>query len=109
MTTARSTHWAHRIVAAAAPLVPASQRDDWRAEWTAELAAHADRAHGSSLFRRALGAPVDAFWIRQRSVADVKWVDDVRHGWRQLRQQAGFALTAIGILSLGMAASVTAF
>ena len=36
-------------------------------------------------------------------------IDDLRHGWRQLRQHAGFAITAVGILALSMAASVTAF
>ena len=53
--------------------------------------------------------PVDAVWMRQRSIADLKLVDDLRVGWRQLRQQAAFGLTAIGILALGMGASVTAF
>ena len=47
--------------------------------------------------------------MRQRSIADLKLVDDLRVGWRQLRQQAAFGLTAIGILALGMGASVTAF
>jgi putative ABC transport system permease protein len=97
------------VIAAAAPLVPSGQRDDWRAEWTAELAALSGRDRPSSLLRRALGAPVDAFWLRQRSIADLSWVDDLRHGWRQLRHQAGFAVTAIGVLAMGMAASVTAF
>lgn len=96
-------------------MVPRALRDQWRTEWLAELAAHADALAGQPPPRRdaslryALGAPLDAFWIRQRSVADLTWVDDLRHGWRQLRQQTGFAVTAVGILALGMAASVTAF
>ena len=66
-------------------------------------------APDAGLVRHAFGSFVDAFWIRQRDVADVKAIDDVRHGLRQLRQQAGFATTTVGILALSMAASVTAF
>ena len=55
------------------------------------------------------GAFADAFWIRQRHVADARWVDDLRHGWRQLREHTGFAVVAIGILALGMAGSIAAF
>lgn len=59
--------------------------------------------------RHALGSFVDAFWIRQRDVADLETIDDLRHGFRQLRQHAAFATTAVGILALSMAATVTAF
>ena len=59
--------------------------------------------------RRAMGAFADAFWLRQQSIADFDWIDDVRHGMRQLAQHAGFAVTAIGILALGLAATVTMF
>ena len=59
----RSTAWAVRIVRLTAPLVPADQRHDWRAEWLAELAAlqvdDSDQPHASA-WRRALGAPIDA-------------------------------------------------
>ena len=87
-------------------------------EWEGELAAAQAAAQPAStkpkaksgqLIRHALGSFVDAFWIRQRDVADLQIIDDVRHGLRQLRQQAAFAMTTIGILALSMAASVTAF
>ncbi len=52
---------------------------------------------------------VDAFWIRQRDVADLQTIDDLRHGWRQMRQHGAFAFTAVAILALSMAASVVAF
>ena len=97
------------------PYSPGAQRADWHAEWVAEPMAEADRptassgASGQALLRHALGAPVDALWMRQRAVADLTIVDDFRGGWRQLRLQAAFALTAIGVLALGMGASVTAF
>jgi len=102
-----SVSLAQRIIAIAALMVPARLRADWQREWAAELASVSDPA--APLTRYALGAFTDAFWIRQREVADVELIDDLRHGWRQLRQHSGFAITAIGILSLSMAASVTAF
>jgi putative ABC transport system permease protein len=99
-------HRALRIIAVASRLVPARLREDWRQEWEGELAsAHAH----PRLIRYALGSFADAFWIRQRDVADLKTIDDLRHGFRQWRHQAGFAITAVSILALSMAASVTAF
>lgn len=116
MQAPRTFAWASRLVRLTAPLVPRRQRDDWRTEWLAELSAHAaDAARrpagapARSLLAHALGAPVDAFWMRQRAVADTVWIDDLRHGSRQFRQQAGFTLTAVGILAVGIAACVAAF
>ena len=63
----------------------------------------------ADLVRHAMGSFVDAFWIRQRDVADLQTIDDLRHGWRQMRQHSGFAFTAAAILALSMAASVVAF
>ncbi len=95
------------LIDLAALLVPARLRDDWRREWLGELASVSDP--NAPMVRHALGAFSDAFWIRQREVADLDIIDDLRHGWRQLRQQSGFAVTAVAILALSMAASVTAF
>ena len=105
---------AWRIIRAAAWLVPSRLRSDWLLEWQGELAAaearfdHQPKAK-AALTRHALGAFVDAFWIRQREVADLQSIDDVRHGLRQLRQHAAFALTTVGILALSMAGSIVAF
>ena len=99
---------ARRIVGLAAVMVPRRLREEWRAEWDGELAAAADYPR-ARLVRYALGSFADAFWIRQRDVADFQLIDDLRHGFRQWRQQAGFVITAVGILALSMAASVTAF
>jgi predicted permease len=96
------------IVRLASRLVPARLRDDWRREWDGELAAASENAK-TPLVRHAFGAFVDAFWIRQRDVADLQTIDDLRHGFRQWRQQSGLVITVIGILALSMAASVTAF
>lgn len=96
------------IVRIASQLVPARLRADWQREWEGELAAGADDQQ-APLVRHAWGAFADAFWIRQREVLDLESIDDLRHGWRQLRQHTGFAATTVGILALSMAASVTAF
>jgi putative ABC transport system permease protein len=98
---------APRIVRLASWLVPERLRREWLLEWEGELASSS--AASRTLARRALGSFIDAFWIRQRDVADLKAIDDLRHGLRQLRHQAGFAFTTVGILALSMAASVTAF
>lgn len=111
----RSMRLARALLWVSAPLVPRAERDDWRAEWEAELSAAATGADEGRERRRrstlayALGAPIDAAWIRQRAVADLQLIDDLRLGWRQLWQQAAFGLTAVGVLALGMGASVTAF
>jgi hypothetical protein len=88
--------------------VPARLRDDWRLEWEGELAAAWEDPE-TPIVRHALGSFIDAFWIRQREVADLRTIDDLRHGLRQWRQQSNFVITAVGILALSMAASVTAF
>ena len=99
---------ASRIVRLAAWLVPQRLRADWLREWQGELAA-ASSAGADRLTRHALGSFVDAFWLRQREVADLQIIDDLRHGWRQMRQHGGFAFTAIAILALSMASSIVAF
>src|SRR5262245_28821193 len=110
MSATTTSGVAHAIVSLAAALVPAGQRDDWRAEWVAELDSLRDiPARHRRPVRRALGAFADAFWLRQRSIADFDWIDDVRHGLRQLAQHGGFAVTAIGILAPGLAATVAMF
>ena len=104
-----------RVVSIASGMVPAHLRPDWIREWHAELIAFEssntpqDDGKRPSIGRHALGSFRDAFWIRQRDILDLDTIDDLRHGWRQLRQQAAFAITTVGILSLSMAASVVAF
>lgn len=108
MTPNSDLTWARRIVGAAAWLAPASLRAEWRQEWHAELQAWTDDGRPDAV-RHALGAWSDAGWLRQRQLADLSAFDDLRHGWRQLREHAGFAVVAIGVLSVGMAACITAF
>ncbi|MGQ0733023.1 MAG: ABC transporter permease [Acidobacteriota bacterium] len=98
------------LIRAFAPLVPAHVRVDWRAEWDAELASLDDLPPSRRrMLRRAIGALADAFWLRQRHAADLDWIDDLRYGGRQLFQHAGFALTAIGILAVGLTVTVAMF
>jgi putative ABC transport system permease protein len=101
---------AHALVNSVARLVPPPQRHAWRQEWHGELAS-LDRLPVPMRrpVRRALGAFADAFWLRQRSIADFAWIDDVRMGMRQLVQHSSFAVSAIAILSLGLAATITMF
>ncbi len=110
MSPERRHTLARFLIRGAGSLVPSGMRDEWRLEWDAELAALGDvPVRYRRPIRRALGAFADAFWLRQRSIADFDWIDDIRHGVRQLVQHGGFALTAIGILALGLAATVTMF
>ena len=110
MSHAAPSPAADAIVRLAALLVPAGQRDGWRQEWRAELASLVDlRPPHRRPIRRALGAFADAFWLRQRSVADFDWIDDLRIGLRQLVQHSGFAVAAVGILALGLAATISMF
>jgi putative ABC transport system permease protein len=110
MSPARRLVVARWLVRFASAIVPPGARDDWRAEWEAELAALADvPVRYRRPIRRALGAFADAFWLRQRSIADCDWIDDLRHGVRQLWQHGSFALTAVAILAVGLAATVTMF
>ena len=56
---------AFRIARAAAPIVPADIRADWRREWEAELHFGGSRgAHPARLALRALGAWPHACWLR---------------------------------------------
>ena len=94
------------LIALIGVIVPRRLRADWRQEWEGEIASAHEHPR---LTRYALGSFADACWIRQRDIADLQTIDDLRHGFRQWRQQSGFVITAVGILGLSMAASVTAY
>ncbi len=105
----RQLRWALHVVTMATPLVPRALRADWRREWHAELVAASQAAGSRGLVGYALGAFVDAFWLRQRTVADFDWIDDLRHGWRQMTANTSFAATAVAILAVGVGATVAMF
>jgi putative ABC transport system permease protein len=109
----RLSLWFLRIVSA---IVPAAARAEWRREWEAEVLYRAARAPDGSapdwrddvdLARRTMGALPDAAWLRRQFTADADFVADVRYGARALRQTPGFAAAAVGILALGLGATVT--
>jgi hypothetical protein len=82
MGHAQSLQRALSIVRLASRLVPARLRGEWRLEWEGELAAAGGNPR-IPIVRHAFGSFVDAFWIRQRDVADLQTIDDLRHGFRQ--------------------------
>src|SRR6188768_4074635 len=92
------------LVAAASRLVPKAMREEWRAEWDAELddrearqARWPDaRPRRFDLPRRALGAFADALWIQSRRWYSLRLFG--RH-WR-------LALAAVLSLTVAMAATV---
>jgi putative ABC transport system permease protein len=97
-------------------IVPRGTRGEWRAEWESEFrhrhgaladARRLDWSSNMDLVRRALGAFPDATWIRRQFTTDSEFAQDVRHGLRVLWRAPGFSVTAITILSLGLAGTVS--
>lgn len=108
-----STRIASRIIRALAPLVPSPMRARWREEWLAEI----DAADGDRVIRRASGAWRDVMACRsvERDSAEsamftargLGW--DIRYSSRVIASSPGFALAAVASLSIGIAATTTAF
>ena len=59
------------------------------------------------LVGRVLGALPDAAWLRRQFTADAEIVHDVRHGVRMLRKSPAFSASAVFILALGIAGTVS--
>ncbi|MDQ6831084.1 MAG: ABC transporter permease [Gemmatimonadota bacterium] len=107
-----------RVVRAVSVLLPAGRREEWRAEWCAELEhAWSERvAHGSAGFAfsaalviRALGAIPDAIWLRRHHGGEHMLEHDLRYAIRSLAKRPGFSLTVILTLALCIGATTAIF
>ena len=105
------------IVRALARVVPRSSRDEWVAEWIAELTHAArtpDENSPSRLRLRALGAAADALWLRRHRADHARWdssmlVHDVRYAARSLARRPGFTTIVVATLALCIGASSAVF
>jgi putative ABC transport system permease protein len=111
--TALSQRIASRVIRLLAPLVPPRFRARWREEWLAEI----DSAEGGPVVRRACGAWRDvlacrALTGRTRETAAFGGrglAFDIRYSGRAIRRSPGFTVAAVASLSIGIAATTTAF
>ena len=68
------------ILALAARLVPRSQRNEWRREWTSELWYFEDSTDGPlAITRFCLGSFKDAAWLRRNTCLEMVWLRSATH------------------------------
>jgi putative ABC transport system permease protein len=94
-----------RLIGAIGRLVPSLHRDEWKAEWLGELAAHGEGASwmtALTLRLRCLGAIADAFWFRRRYREPIMISQHLRFAFRLMRRRPAFSSVVILTLALGI-------
>src|SRR5262249_43827300 len=106
------------LVRIAGPLVPRQRRDEWKAEWFAELhyrihaldrAALLNAAARRNLVLRSLGAVPHALWLRRSEWRLDELIQDLAFAFRVGRKQPAFSLLVIATLALGIGATSAMF
>ena len=101
------------------PLVPASRRGTWLAQWRADLwhyaqwlASNATESRASGprrILGRALGALPHALALRLDDWSLRMLSHDLKFAWRMMVRRPAFTLVAVLILGLGIGANATIF
>jgi putative ABC transport system permease protein len=105
------------LIRALSRVVPRSSRDDWRAEWIAELTHTWQDEHETNewdLRLRALGAVADALWLRRHRgdhsrLESTMLAHDVRFAARTLVRRPAFTSIVVATLALCIGASSAVF
>lgn len=94
-----------RLIDAIGVLVPSLHRDEWKAEWLGELAAHGEGKGwltALALRLRCLGAITDAFWFRRRYREPLMISQNLLFAVRLMRRRPAFSTVVILTLALGI-------